>query len=104
MADPNQETRFVEIGGTSSMVYLEAAVIFFGANFVFHQSVFRKVGSRPQFAAFMLVNVFTAYQLAEITNGHQIARYAGMFNNNMELNQRAALNAHLRQKLYAQKF
>jgi len=43
------------------MVYFESLVIFFGANFLFHQNVFRKVGSRPQFALFMFVNAFTSF-------------------------------------------
>ena len=42
-------------------VYFESLVMFFGANFLFHQNVFRRMGSRPQFAAFMFVNAFASY-------------------------------------------
>ena len=43
------------------MVYLESMMVFFGANFLFHQNVFRRVGSRLQFAAFMGINAFTSF-------------------------------------------
>ena len=50
------------------MVYLESAMIFFGANFLFHQNVFRRSGNRAHFAAFMFVNAFTSYNIAEALN------------------------------------
>ena len=82
------------------IVYLESAMIFFGANFLFHQNVFRRAGNRVQFAVFMGVNAFTSYQIAECMN-EQAARYhASAFNNTMELEHRANMNEKLRLRMF----
>ena len=100
MAASDKTNRLVRVTDSSSILYLETLVYFFGANFVFHHSVFRSVGSRPQFAAFMLVNAFTSFQLAQVTNFHEMARMAAMLNNTVEMNHRADLNNALRTKMY----
>jgi hypothetical protein len=100
MADASSESRLQKTGDFPSSVYLESLVIFFGANFLFHQNVFRKQGSRPQFALFMLVNAFTSYQIADAANLASLNRYAIIYNNTREIEHRAALNQKLRAKLY----
>ena len=55
------DSRLVDVSPYPRMVYAETLVFFFGANFMFHQNVFRRVGNKPQFAAFMLVNAFTSF-------------------------------------------
>ena len=85
------------------MVYAESIVFFFGANFLFHQNVFRRTNSRPHFAVFMLVNAFTSFQLAEATNTGALKYYAAGLNNAVELHHRAQMNEALRKKLYLPK-
>ena len=80
-------------------VYFEAAVLFFGANFLFHQNVFRRVGSRQQFAAFMLVNAFASYQIAECSNITYLRRQAILLNNTREIEHRSKVNELIRSKL-----
>ena len=41
------ESRLVPLTEYPVMAYAEALVFFFGANFIFHQNVFRRVNSRP---------------------------------------------------------
>ena len=101
MADTNSN-RLVKVSDSSPSLYLETLVYFFGANFAFHHSVFRSQGSRPQFAAFMLVNVFTSYQLAQFTNYHEMARMGAMLNNTLEMEHRANLNTIYRRRLFRQ--
>ena len=62
------ESRMSPSTGYPPMVYLETALIFFGANFLFHQNVFRRSGNRMHFAAFMAVNAFTSFNIAEACN------------------------------------
>ena len=100
MADTNADSRLQRSPEFPTTVYLESLVIFFGANFLFHQQVFRKAGSRPQFAMFMLVNAFTSFQIADAANLASLHRYATIYNNTREIDHRAALNQKLRQKLY----
>lgn len=64
MADSNSSSRLVHNTEFPKLVYLESLLIFFGANFLYHQNVFRANQSRPQFALFLAVNLFTSYQLA----------------------------------------
>jgi hypothetical protein len=70
-------------------VYIQSLAIFFGANYLFHQNVFRRSGSRPQFAAFMLVNVFTSLQIAEACNWGYARRTATIFDNTKEIEHRS---------------
>ena len=82
------------------IVYLESALIFFGANFLFHQNVFRRSGNRAHFAAFMMVNAFTSYNISEGLN-EQAARYhASAFNNTLELEHRNNMQEKLRMKMF----
>lgn len=100
MADPNTPSRLVEVEAKPSTVYLEALMFFMGANFLFHQNIFRKAGNSYHFAGFMLINAWTSYQVAEATNYAVIRRYATMYNNTLEMQHRAELNKRLRQRLY----
>jgi hypothetical protein len=84
------------------IVYLEGLLFFFGANFFYHQHVFRANQNRLQFAGFLLVNLFTSFQLAEATNISATRYYAALYNNSMEFQHRAQLNQRLRQKLFGQ--
>ena len=82
------------------IVYLEGLLFFFGANFLYHQHVFRANQNRLQFAGFLLVNIFTSYQLAEATNISVTKYYAAIYNNTKEFQHRAMLNQKLRLRLF----
>ena len=69
--------------------YIEGLLLFFGANFLYHQHVFRANQNRLQFGGFLLVNLFTSYQLAEATNIGATRYYAALYNNSQEFNHRA---------------
>ena len=97
--DKHEEEEFGRLNAAPEYpkgVYLTTLMLFFGANFMFHQNVFRRVGSRPQFAAFMFVNAFTSYQLSEMSNIHYTYREAIILNNTQEINHRANINDLLR--------
>ena len=85
------------------VVYLETLAIFFAANFMFHQNVFRKSSSRFQYAAFSAVNLFTSFQLADSMNKASMRRYAVIYNNTKEMQHRNELTFRLRQSLFQQK-
>lgn len=97
------ESRIVYSTSYPKMVYIESLLIFFGANFLFHQNVFRASQNRLQFLGFLAVNAFTSYQLAETLNHSVIRYYTAGYNNTMEMNHRAELNARLRLKLFGRK-
>ena len=61
MADDQNNSRLRLTHDYPNIVYVEALMMFFGANFIYHQNIFRKAGSRPHFFAFMLVNCFISY-------------------------------------------
>jgi hypothetical protein len=82
------------------IVYLEGLLIFFGANFLYHQNIFRANQNKFQFFVFLAVNAFTSFQLAEATNIGVSRHYAAAYNNTMEYQHRAALNAKLRLRLF----
>ena len=101
--DPNADSRIVRDIQYPKIVYLEALLIFLGANFIYHQKVFRANNNRYQFLGFMLVNLFTSFQLAEACNIN-VARYnAAIYNNTHEMRHRATLNQQLRLKLFGQR-
>jgi len=85
------------------VVYLEALTIFFGAQFMFHQNVFRKSGMRAQFAAFTLVNLLTSFNLADCCNKASMRRYATIYNNTKELEHRNNVTTKLRLSLFQPK-
>lgn len=95
------ESRVVECPKYPPIVYLESMMIFLGANFLFHQNVFRRSGNRFQFAAFMLVNGFTSYNISEAMNSQAALYHASAFNNTLELEHRADVNEKLRKKMFA---
>lgn len=102
MADTNN-TRLRSSYEFPKVVYLETLAFFFAANFMFHQNVFRKSGSRFQYAAFSAVNLFTSFQLADCMNKASMRRYAVIYNNTIEMQHRNNLTYKLRQSLFQQK-
>lgn len=100
--DPNTESRLVQSREYPKIVYLEGLIFFFGANYLFHHHVFRASNNRLQFGAFLAVNLFTSYQLAEATNIGAAKYYAGIYNNHLEHLHRAQVNQKLRLKLFQQ--
>lgn len=90
--DPTAESRFVRNVEYPKIVYLESILLFFGANFLYHQNVFRNNQNRLQFVGFLLVNAFTSFNLAQATN-ISVAKYnAALYNNSLELRHRALVN------------
>ena len=102
MADIEASSRLVHTAEYPKIVYLESLLIFFGANFLYHQNVFRQNKNRLQFAGFLLANLFTSYQLAEATNIGATRYYAALYNNTLEYQHRAQLNQKLRLRLFNQ--
>lgn len=92
MADANSGSRIIKGAEYPKIVYLEGLLFFFGANFLYHQNVFRANQNRLQFAAFLAVNAFTSFQLAEATNVGASRYYAALYNNTQEYQHRAQLN------------
>ena len=66
------------------LAYAEMAVMFFGANFVYHRNVFRRNQLKLPFFGFLLINGFTAWSLTEATNPAVAKYYAAAYNNQME--------------------
>ena len=95
-----KEPRLVVSPKYPNLVYLESVMIFFGANFLFHQNVFRRSGNRAQFAAFMFVNAFTSFTIAEAMSGEACHFHASAFNNMIELDHRAAMTEQLRLNMF----
>ena len=58
--DPTSESRLVRNAIYPKIVYLEALTLFLGANFLFHQNVYRVSQNRPHFLAFILVSTSSA--------------------------------------------
>jgi hypothetical protein len=83
--DPNAESRIVSNLYYPKIVYLEALILFFGANFLYHQNVFRSTNNKLGFLGFVLTNAFTSYHLAEATNVGASRYYAGIYNNTLEI-------------------
>jgi hypothetical protein len=96
------ESRMIRNVEYPKIVYLEGLIFFFGANFLYHQNVFRANQNRLQFTGFLLVNLFTSYHLAEATNIGVSRYYAALYNNTKELQHRAQVNQRLRLKLFGQ--
>ena len=96
------DTRLVRGVEYPKIVYLEGLLFFFGANFLYHQHVFRANQNRLQFLGFLLVNAFTSTQLAEATNIGAARYYAAAYNNTVEYQHRARINQRLRLKLFGQ--
>jgi hypothetical protein len=85
------------------LCYVQSLGVFFGANYLFHQQVFRRVGSRPQFAAFMLVNAFTSMQVSECFNYSYAKRTATIYDNTKEIEHRSVINHLVRTKMLNQR-
>ncbi len=82
------------------IVYLESLMLFFGANFLFHQNVFRRSGNRAHFIAFMVVNGFTSYNICEALSRDAARYHASAFNNTLELEHRADMQEKLRLRMF----
>ena len=95
-----KEPRLVVSPKYPHLVYLESAMIFFGANFLFHQNVFRRSGNRAQFAAFLFVNAFTSFTISECMSSEACQYHASAFNNMMELEHRAKMTEQLRLNMF----
>lgn len=103
MSDGSSDSsRLVRTAEYPKIVYVESLLLFFGANYLFHQNVFRANQNRLQFAGFLLVNLFTSFQIAEATNVAATRYYAALYNNTREYQHRAQLNQKLRLKLFGQ--
>jgi hypothetical protein len=76
--------------------------MFFFANFLYHQMVFRHNNNKLQFAGFLLGNLFTSYSLAEASNANVAFYYAALYNNTEEMNHRARMSSILRLKMHNQ--
>jgi hypothetical protein len=100
--DPTLESRLVNPPHYPKIVYLESLLLFFGANFIYHQRVFRHNQNKVQFAGFLLANLFTSFQLCDATNRAALAHYAAQANNTFEIQHRALINQKLRTKLFNQ--
>ena len=57
--DPNAESRMAKNLVYPSIVYLEATILFFGANFFYHQNIFRNNGMYPFPDTFWLLSFST---------------------------------------------
>jgi len=57
---------------------------YLGTNFGYYHYFFRRNGSRPQFAAFMLVNILVSHELSEITSPGVMYHYSARLNNDLE--------------------
>ena len=99
MSNSTPAPRKIEVTEYPKSVYLEATILFFGSNFVYHMAIHRSRGSFPHFAAFMVVNAFTSYQLAECMNMGAIRHYAARFQNLREVQHRNKLTEQLRLKI-----
>ena len=77
-------SRFAEHVSYPTIAYAEMAIVFFGANFVYHRSVFRRDLSKLGFGAFLLINAFTSYTTVEALNPAVARYYAAAFNNTLE--------------------
>ena len=85
------------------LCYVQSLGVFFGANYLFHQHVFRRTGNRSQFAVFMLVNAFTAIQVGEAFNYSYAKRTATIYDNTRELDHRSTVNHLVRTKMLNQR-
>ena len=98
------ESRLVEQPAYSPMVYLDSALLFFGANFLFHQNVFRRSGNRLHFTAFLFVNAWTSLTISETFNLSVHDYHASGINNMKEDVHRAQMQERFRLKLYKPNF
>ena len=78
------ESRFVSLPYYPASVYSQALIYYLTLNFGFYHFVYRRTANRTQFIGFMLLNIITSWNLAEITNPKAMAHYAAYINNNQE--------------------
>lgn len=78
------ESRLVTLPRYPNFAYVQMLFYYMASNFAFYHFIFRRTGDRRQFAAFMLVNLFTSHELGEATNPSALKHYAGYINNIVE--------------------
>ena len=98
------ESRIVELPNYPNFAFIETLALYLGTNAAFYNQFFRRNGDRRQFAAFLIVNAFTSFQLVEITNPKVLRHYAGFMNNVAEMEHRRQMTESLRKNLTKKRF
>ena len=93
-------SRFADGVAYPQTAYAEMAIVWFGANFLYHRNVFRRDLSKMGFGAFLLINAFTSFHVVESFNPAVIRYYAAAYNNTLEYQHRAIKNQVLRKKIF----
>ena len=93
-------SRFADGVAYPQTAYAEMAIVFFGANFLYHRNVFRRDLSKMGFGAFLAINAFTSYMAVEALNPAVARYYAAAYNNTLEYQHRAIKSQYLRKKLF----
>ena len=93
-------SRLADSAGYPTTAYAEMAIVFFGANFLYHRNVFRRDLSKLGFGAFLLINAYTSYNLVEALNPSVIRYYAAAYNNTIEYQHRSVKGHFLRTKVF----
>ena len=96
----NEAVRMVRDIQYPNLCYLQAFVLFVGGNLFYHKHIFKRNGKALNFSAFLLVNVFTSFQVAELTNPFVIKYYAQHHNNVLEAEHRKEMNFLLRNRFF----
>lgn len=96
------ESRIVSLPMYPASVYSQTLIYYLATNFGFYHFIYRRTANRTQFAAFMLLNIVTSWQLAEITNPKAMAHYAAYINNSVEHEHRRQMTEHFRKNLFTQ--
>ena len=92
--------RLIENAEFPKLAYLETLAMFFAMNFLYHRNFYRVDRKALNFLAFMAVNVFSSFQVAQITNSEVLPFYAAQYNNMMEFDHQNKLVALQRRSLY----
>ena len=66
------------------MAYIEMLGCYMLSNFVYHQNCYRRNNNKFSFCIFLFVNMFTCYNLVEVTNNDVLRFYAAEYNDKME--------------------
>lgn len=96
------ESRLVSLPMYPGSVYGQTLIYYLATNFGFYHLVYRRTANRPQFLGFLLLNMVTSWQLAEITSPKAMAHYAAYINNHNEHEHRKKMTEHFRKNLFTQ--
>ena len=88
MDSESTQSRLRNAGAFPKVVYMQALLIFFGANIMFHNRVFRFENNRAQFLVFMAVNAATSFSIADAGCYASIHRRSTLLNNTYEVTHR----------------